>query len=151
MYMYVHVFVFTLCRYKYLISTKYMYFTPFSCTYIPPQGILDVYKYAVSHVQLYGPTNFSSFLDKAVQYASTGVTQESQNYYILLVITVSSVCVCVCVCVSVCSKETLLPIIPLMSPLTAGWSHLGHEQDCGQDSGCLPATTVNCDSGRRLS
>ena len=56
----------------------------------PLQGILDVYRYSLSQVQLYGPTNFSSFLDKAVEM-SVGVTsQERQNYTILLVITVSA-------------------------------------------------------------
>ena len=54
------------------------------------QGIIDVYRYALSQVQLYGPTNFSPFLDKTIEMAIGGVTQESQNYTILLVITVSS-------------------------------------------------------------
>ncbi|XP_019852495.1 PREDICTED: copine-9-like isoform X2 [Amphimedon queenslandica] len=51
------------------------------------EGILGSYWYALSMVDLHGPTNFSSFLDTAKKYASTGVTQERQQYYILLVIT----------------------------------------------------------------
>ena len=55
----------------------------------PSQGILEAYHYAVNHTELYGPTNFSSFLDKAIESAKGSVTQESQNYNLLLVITVS--------------------------------------------------------------
>ena len=54
-----------------------------------PQGILDVYRYSLSHVQLYGPTNFSSFLDRAIEVSVGTTTQEKQSYFILLVITVS--------------------------------------------------------------
>ena len=54
-----------------------------------PQGILDVYRYSLSHVQLYGPTNFSSFLDRAIEISVGTTTQEKQSYFILLVITVS--------------------------------------------------------------
>ena len=86
-----------------------------------PQGILDAYRYSLSQVQLYGPTNFSTFLDRTIGYATGSVTQESQNYTILLIITVSrstricvcclcnqatptkGVCVCVCVCVCACA------------------------------------------------
>ena len=53
------------------------------------QGILDVYRYALSQVQLYGPTNFSSFLDRAIEVSVGSTSQESQSYFILLVITVS--------------------------------------------------------------
>ena len=53
-----------------------------------PKGILDVYRYTLSQVEFYGPTNFSTFLDKAIEYATGGVSQEAQSYYILLVITV---------------------------------------------------------------
>ncbi|KAL5473575.1 hypothetical protein EMCRGX_G028072 [Ephydatia muelleri] len=51
------------------------------------QGILDAYQYTLHNVKLHGPTNFSSFLDRAMQYASAQNTQQSQNYFILLVIT----------------------------------------------------------------
>jgi hypothetical protein len=51
------------------------------------QGILDVYRYSLSHVQLYGPTNFSSFLDRAIEVSVGTTTQEKQSYFILLVIT----------------------------------------------------------------
>lgn len=51
------------------------------------QGIIDVYRYAISQVQLFGPTNFSSFMDKAIEISVGTTTQESQNYFILLVIT----------------------------------------------------------------
>ena len=54
-----------------------------------PQGILDVYHYALSQVDLYGPTNFSSVLDATIGYASGGVSQANQQYHILLIITVS--------------------------------------------------------------
>ena len=56
-----------------------------------PQGILDAYQYTLHNVKLHGPTNFSSILDKAMQYASVQENQQSQSYSILLVITVSSV------------------------------------------------------------
>lgn len=52
------------------------------------QGILDVYHYAISQIQFYGPTNFSSFLDEAIRVSRSSVTQQSQSYNILLVITV---------------------------------------------------------------
>ena len=53
------------------------------------QGILEAYHYSLSQVQLFGPTNFSYFLDKAIQYASdSSMSQAEQNYTILLVITV---------------------------------------------------------------
>jgi hypothetical protein len=48
-----------------------------------------VYRYSLSHVQLYGPTNFSSFLDRAIEVSVGTTTQEKQSYFILLVITVS--------------------------------------------------------------
>ncbi|KAL5473572.1 hypothetical protein EMCRGX_G028068 [Ephydatia muelleri] len=51
------------------------------------QGILDAYQYTLHNVKLHGPTNFSSFLDRAMQYASVQENQQSQNYFILLVIT----------------------------------------------------------------
>lgn len=53
------------------------------------QGILDAYHYAVSQVDLYGPTNFSYFMDKVIEMSGNSMTQESQGYTILLVITVS--------------------------------------------------------------
>ena len=53
------------------------------------QGILGAYQFTLSQVQLYGPTNFSSFLDRAIAMASQPTTQQNQAYYILLVITVS--------------------------------------------------------------
>ncbi|KAL5473580.1 hypothetical protein EMCRGX_G028080 [Ephydatia muelleri] len=51
------------------------------------QGILNAYQYAVRNVKLNGPTNFSSILDKAIQYASARESHKSQNYFILLIIT----------------------------------------------------------------
>ena len=54
------------------------------------QGILGAYQFAVSQVQLYGPTNFSSILDRAMAMAKEPLNQQQQSYYILLVITVSS-------------------------------------------------------------
>ncbi len=60
----------------------------YSALSLPAQGILDAYRYSLSQIELYGPTNFSTFLDRTIQYASGGVSQESQNYYILLIITV---------------------------------------------------------------
>ena len=56
------------------------------------QGILDAYRYTLSQVELYGPTNFSTFLDKAIEYSSGGISQEAQNYHILLIITVRIRC-----------------------------------------------------------
>ena len=56
----------------------------------PPllKGILDVYRYTLSQIEFYGPTNFSTFLDKATEYATGGISQEAQSYHILLIITV---------------------------------------------------------------
>ena len=39
-------------------------------------------------MELHGPTNFSMFLDKAIEMASKPVDQGNQRYYLLLVITV---------------------------------------------------------------
>ena len=55
------------------------------------QGILDAYYFCLSQVEFYGPTNFSYFLDQTIESAMSGVTQQSQSYSILLVITVSGV------------------------------------------------------------
>ena len=52
------------------------------------QGILDAYHYTVGQVEFYGPTNFSSILDKAMEYA-THPSQDVQRYQILMIITVS--------------------------------------------------------------
>ena len=49
---------------------------------------MDAYRYALSKITFCEPTNLSSFLGKAIELARTGVTQESQSYHILLVITV---------------------------------------------------------------
>ncbi|XP_065898772.1 copine-9-like [Dysidea avara] len=51
------------------------------------QGILDAYQYTLGVAELYGPTNFSLILDKAMSYASNSVTQKQQSYHILLIIT----------------------------------------------------------------
>lgn len=52
------------------------------------QGILDAYYNALRQVDLFGPTNFSSFLDKTMEYCNASpISQNSQNYFILLVIT----------------------------------------------------------------
>ena len=61
----------------------------FHCLLTILQGILNAYQYAVRNVKLNGPTNFSSILDKAIQYASARESHKSQNYFILLIITVS--------------------------------------------------------------
>ena len=53
------------------------------------QGILQAYYQTLRSVQLYGPTNFSLFLDKAIELSSGICSQLSQHYCILLVITVS--------------------------------------------------------------
>ena len=55
------------------------------------QGILDAYQYTLGVAELYGPTNFSLILDKAMSYASNSVTQKQQSYHILLIITVRHV------------------------------------------------------------
>ena len=52
------------------------------------QGILDAYHRVINQIQFYGPTNFSSFLDEAIRVSRSSVTQQSQSYNILLVITV---------------------------------------------------------------
>eukprot|EP00731_Ephydatia_muelleri_P028931 Em0020g575a len=51
------------------------------------QGIVNAYQHAVHTVRLCGPTNFSSILDTAMRYASVRENQQSQNYFILLIIT----------------------------------------------------------------
>ncbi len=50
---------------------------------------MDAYHYALSQIEFYGPTNFSIFLERAIQVSRESVTQQSQSYNILLVITVS--------------------------------------------------------------
>ena len=52
------------------------------------QGILDTYRFALGKIELHGPTNFSSILDKAISYAEHAVSQKEQHYYFLLIITV---------------------------------------------------------------
>ena len=53
------------------------------------QGVLDAYEHTLGVVELYGPTNFSSILSKAITYATSSVvSQGDQHYYILLIITV---------------------------------------------------------------
>ena len=60
------------------------------CCAFVQQGILGAYYNALRQVDLFGPTNFSSFLDKTMEYCNASPTsQNSQNYFILLVITVS--------------------------------------------------------------
>ncbi len=55
---------------------------------------MEAYHYALRQVQLFGPTNFSYFLDKAMEYASgSSMAQAQQNYTILLVITVRNLIV----------------------------------------------------------
>jgi hypothetical protein len=50
--------------------------------------VLHHYQSAVQNLQLYGPTNFSEFLTMSETVArSAAVTQENQEYYVLLVIT----------------------------------------------------------------
>ena len=61
-------------------------------------GIVDAYQHAVHNVTLDGPTNFSN-LDKAIQYASVRESQQSQSYFILLIIIVSSGVLRICVCI----------------------------------------------------
>jgi hypothetical protein len=51
------------------------------------QGILESYWYSLNQVDLHGPTNFSPILEAAIQYASGGMSQERQTYYLLLIIT----------------------------------------------------------------
>lgn len=67
--------------------------------FVYTQGILDAYHYSLRLVDLFGPTNFSPIILKTIEMANqTPTTQDSQNYYILLIITVSHYCSCVCVC-----------------------------------------------------
>jgi len=61
------------------------------CVAFVMQGILDVYYYTLTKVELHGPTNFSMFLDKAIEMASKPIDQNNQRYFLLLVITVSLV------------------------------------------------------------
>ncbi|KAL6067259.1 Copine-4 [Balamuthia mandrillaris] len=51
------------------------------------QGILNVYQNALNSVTLYGPTIFAQVLRAAFQIASSGNSQENQQYYILLILT----------------------------------------------------------------
>ena len=62
-------------------------------------GIVDAYQHAVHNVTLDGPTNFSSNLDKAIQHAFVWESQQSQSYFIRLIITVSSGVLRICVCI----------------------------------------------------
>jgi len=51
-------------------------------------GVLDAYGACLNRVQLYGPTNFSDFIDYANRCAASArITQARQQYFILLVLT----------------------------------------------------------------
>uniref|UniRef100_A0A6A7G5X7 Copine-8-like isoform X1 n=2 Tax=Hirondellea gigas TaxID=1518452 RepID=A0A6A7G5X7_9CRUS len=49
------------------------------------QGILDAYRYSLSHVGLYGPTNFSPVINHVAQFARS--LTDGKNYFVLLIIT----------------------------------------------------------------
>jgi len=55
------------------------------------KGIIDVYEYTLTNVQLYGPTLFSSILQTTSLIANAFTSQQKQKYYILLVITDGSI------------------------------------------------------------
>eukprot|EP01102_Stenamoeba_stenopodia_P004241 TRINITY_DN1453_c0_g1_i4.p1 TRINITY_DN1453_c0_g1~~TRINITY_DN1453_c0_g1_i4.p1 ORF type:complete len:657 (-),score=143.34 TRINITY_DN1453_c0_g1_i4:64-2034(-) len=50
-------------------------------------GLLNAYHTALHNVELYGPTNFAPLINQAISIASQDVSQEHQNYHILLIIT----------------------------------------------------------------
>eukprot|EP00824_Muranothrix_gubernata_P012589 TRINITY_DN2667_c0_g2_i1.p1 TRINITY_DN2667_c0_g2~~TRINITY_DN2667_c0_g2_i1.p1 ORF type:complete len:448 (-),score=69.68 TRINITY_DN2667_c0_g2_i1:54-1313(-) len=50
-------------------------------------GILQAYYQGLSNVSLYGPTIFSEIIRTAASYASRNISQECQNYTILLILT----------------------------------------------------------------
>ena len=51
-------------------------------------GVVEVYKNAINKVNLYGPTNFASFLEVLNEMTEDmDVTQANQKYNILLIIT----------------------------------------------------------------
>jgi len=51
-------------------------------------GVVEVYKNAINKVNLYGPTNFASFLELLNEMTEDmDVTQANQKYNILLIIT----------------------------------------------------------------
>ena len=77
---------------------------------------MDAYRYALTQVDLFGPTNFSSFLLRAIEMAGGKVTQETQTYNILLVITVSL------------EDETVMKE-KLYFYCFKGWCDIGYEQD----------------------
>ena len=80
------------------------------------QGILDAYHYTISQVEFYGPTNFSSILDKTMGYA-THPSQDVQHYQILLIITVSGKRCSKRICIL---KQGLQPMSKLFHPKIPG-------------------------------
>jgi len=50
-------------------------------------GMIEAYRNVVSGVQLWGPTNFAPTIAAASQIASQFQTQESQKYFVLLILT----------------------------------------------------------------
>ena len=50
-------------------------------------GLLDAYKRSLEHLELWGPTYFSPFLDKAKGIASEAWPDDEQVYHVLLVLT----------------------------------------------------------------
>lgn len=52
------------------------------------EGVVEVYKNAINKVNLYGPTNFASFMELTNQVTEDmNVSQGEQKYNILLIIT----------------------------------------------------------------
>ncbi|KAJ6253473.1 copine [Anaeramoeba flamelloides] len=50
-------------------------------------GVLQSYQFALSNIRLHGPTLFAPVIRVASQFASQNVTQEDQQFFILLIIT----------------------------------------------------------------
>ncbi|KAF0978020.1 hypothetical protein FDP41_002975 [Naegleria fowleri] len=55
------------------------------CLGVP--GILQAYRQALNNVSLSGPTLFANVIQTACRYASQPISQQNQEYYILLIIT----------------------------------------------------------------
>jgi len=60
---------------------------PFDPECVGIDGILSAYKQAIYNVELWGPTNFAPVIRTATKYASQHMSQENQQYFVLLIIT----------------------------------------------------------------
>jgi len=52
------------------------------------RGVLDAYKTSLSHLELFGPTNFAPIINQVAKFAAAAqVERSARNYFILLILT----------------------------------------------------------------